>query len=96
MEERFKIFVDSNGVNHKYEDIINNLNKVADDWERLGYDIFKEDQYADHVTYDVKLSNIQSHIDTANDIRNGIIKSFTIWQRVNQELTGECTPLFLK
>lgn len=96
MEERFKIFVDSNGVNHKYEDIINNLNKVADDWERLGYNIFKEDKYADHVTDDVKLSHMQKHIDTANDIRNGIIKSFTIWQRVNQELTGGCTPLFLK
>lgn len=71
----------------------NALNKVADDWEKLGYDILKENAYADHVTQETKDKNLQSHIDLAKTIRSGEITSFTIWQRVNKELTGKCIGL---
>lgn len=69
------------------------LNKAANDWEKLGHDIYKENAYADHVTEDIKLKELQKHIDTAKAIRNGEVRTFTIWQRVNTELTGECVAL---
>lgn len=68
----------------------NALNKVADDWERAAYEIRKEDAYAEHVTEDEKDQYLQEMINQAEEIRNGKVKSFTIWQRVNYELTGEC------
>ena len=91
--EKFKIFVDSNGVIHKCENMQEVLSKVANDWEQLGYDIKKQNLYASHVTEETKQKDLQKHIDTANEIRNGVINSFTIWQRVNTELTGNCVAL---
>lgn len=93
MNEQFKIFVDSNGVINKRENMQDVLNKVANDWEQLGYDIKEQNLYADHVTEETKEKELQKHIDTANEIRNGVINSFTIWQRVNTELTGNCVAL---
>ena len=69
------------------------LKAVADDWEKLGRDIYAEDCYASHVSEDTKLKNLQDHIDRAEEIRQGIVESFTIWQRVNTKLTGECVAL---
>lgn len=70
------------------------LNKVATDWENLGFAIKKSNDYAPHVSEQVKKNNLKKHLETANEIRFGIINSFTIWQRVNEELTGKCVALF--
>lgn len=69
------------------------LNKVADDWERLGEAIYKENAYADHVSESLKLSNRDQHYARAAEIRAGQVNSFTIWQRVTELLTGECVAL---
>ncbi len=69
------------------------LNKVGDDWEQLGYNIREENYYAPHVSEETKEANLQCHIIRASEIRRGEIKSLTIWQRVNKELTGLCIPL---
>lgn len=76
--------------------------KVADDWRELAHAIRKEDRYAAHVTEETKLERLQEMLDHADEIEAGQVKSFTIWQRVNLELTGEkgrssasCVP-FLK
>lgn len=66
------------------------LDKVAHDWESLGHRIYQADEYAAHVTQETKLARLQDHIDCAADIRVGNWKSFTIWQRINTALTGEC------
>lgn len=93
MNSQFKVFVDSNGVTHRLENMQEVLSKVANDWEQLGYDIKKQNLYANHVTEEIKEKDLQRHIDTANEIRNGVINSFTIWQKVNTELTGNCVAL---
>jgi retron-type reverse transcriptase len=72
------------------------LNKVANDWERIGRNIRKEDKYAPHVTEDKKEANLIRFIETAESIREGNVCSFTIWQRVNQAITGECVALLSK
>lgn len=87
-----------NFTTHKRETISgpglqNALNKVADDWAALGEAIYKENAYADHVPESVKLLNREEHYTRAAEIRAGEVKSFTIWQRVNEVLTGECVAL---
>lgn len=66
------------------------LNSVADDWEQLARDIRKEDAYASHVSVLEKDGEMLRMMNTAAEIRKGVIKSFTIWQRVNEKITGEC------
>lgn len=48
------VFIDSNGFTHKGESLQKACNKVADDWEKLGYDIRKQNLYAPHVTEETK------------------------------------------
>lgn len=69
------------------------LSKVADDWEEMARAIRKEDRYASHVTEDVKDARLAKDLETANRVRAGNVSSFTIWQRVNTVLTGECVAL---
>ena len=69
---------------------------VGNDWEQSGYDIRKENAYASHVTDNVKEQNLQDHIRRAKEIKSGLIGSFTVWQRVNEKLTGECVALLPK
>lgn len=87
------IFRDSNGITHNIKDIQHVFDKVGNDWERLGYAIRRGDTYADHVTEEMKDNILQKRIVAANEIRNGIVDSFTIWQRINEELTGQCVAL---
>lgn len=71
------------------------LNKVADDLTDWSLRIRQEDGYAKHVTDNQKEDNLHAALAGAASIREGNITSFTIWQRVNQALTGESIP-FLK
>ena len=70
--------------------------RVADDWRKLGYAIRKEDAYAAHVTPERKEQALNDMLDAADQIEAGNITSFTIWQRVNTVLTGECVALLKK
>lgn len=70
------------------------INKVADDWAELSRAIRREDCYAEHVTTAKKDEYLAEGLARAESIRAGDIQSFTIWQRVNAELTGECVALF--
>lgn len=68
--------------------------KVADDWDALAHAIRSEDAYASHVTTEEKEANLRAELLRADEIRSGDAGGFTIWQRINAELTGECVPLF--
>lgn len=67
--------------------------KVASDWEEMARSIRSEDCYASHVTLAEKEENLRADLALADRIRTGAAGGFTIWQRINTELTGECVPL---
>lgn len=70
------------------------LNEVANDWAELAHAIRKENAYADHVTEEQKEANLLIHLGRAEEIRNGVnVNNFTVWQRINLVLTGECVAL---
>ena len=69
------------------------LSAVADDWAALGYAIRREDAYASHVSEATKVNDLERFLSEADRIRQGEVNSFTIWQRVNEKLTGECVAL---
>lgn len=69
------------------------FNRVSDDWRQLAFDIRAEDAYADHVTEDEKDADFKMMLYEADLISRGEFRSFTIWQRVNQVLTGVCVAL---
>ena len=69
------------------------LEKVANDWVKLAHDIREEDAYADHVSEETKDQILADDLRFAESVRAGKPFGFTIWQRVNQELTGECVAL---
>ena len=69
------------------------LQKVGDDWEKMGYAKRKEDCYAEHIPESLKDANLQDDIKTAQRIREGKESGFWLWQRVNTVLTGECVAL---
>lgn len=66
------------------------LETVATDWICLALNIRNEDAYSDHITEQQKNEFMIADLVFAETIRNGEIKSFTIWQRINTVLTGEC------
>lgn len=69
------------------------LDAVADDWAALGHAIRREDAYASHVSEEAKDQRLARDLESADRIRRGEVKSFAIWQRVNEKLTGECVAL---
>jgi len=69
------------------------LASVASDWAGMAHAIRQEDAYASHVTEADKDSYLAADLAMAERIRNGEVKSFTIWQRVDTALTGECVAL---
>lgn len=90
-------FKDSNGQLYEPDDerLVHALNEVADDWLFLSLKIRLKDEYAPHVTEQVKNERLSQSIKDSRKIRNGSSSgNFTIWQRVNAKLTGECVPLF--
>ena len=72
------------------------LGAVADDWAALGHAIRREDAYASHVGEATKDQLLARDLEAAERIRQGEVASFTIWQRVNEKLTGECVALLPK
>ncbi|OYY99576.1 MAG: hypothetical protein B7Y37_13880 [Sphingobacteriia bacterium 28-36-52] len=71
------------------------LDEVADDYVKMYNSIRKEDKYASHVTEKQKDDALSKGLDFAEKIRIGDgIDNFTVWQRVNEKITGESVPLF--
>jgi hypothetical protein len=69
------------------------LTQVANDWRDNARAIRAEDAYAPHVTDETKEGNLREGLALADRIEAGEVKSFTVWQRVNDALTGECVAL---
>ena len=75
----------------------NALNQVADDMVQNAKNIRIDNHYADHVTEEQKEECYLRSIEYAEQIRIGNrLNNFTIWQRINQVLTGECVALLPK
>lgn len=72
------------------------LKKVAQDWRDLAHAIRKADRYASHVTEAKKDRNRDDMLARADEIEAGDAASFTIWQRVNTVLTGDCVAFLPK
>lgn len=71
--------------------------KVADDWARIARAIRSSDDYGPHVTTAEKDEALRIMLAEADAIRAGNHgRNFTIWQRINTELTGECVALLPK
>ena len=70
------------------------LADVANDWRALAYAIREKDLYASHVTTEQKEQALKKDLQLADEVERGEINSFTMWQRVNEKLTGECVALF--
>lgn len=68
-------------------------NKVAEDWAAMCRAIRREDAYASHVDEATKDKNLADGLAFAERIRTGEEAGFTIWQRINTELTGDCVAL---
>lgn len=72
------------------------LAKVSRWYVRNAFAIRREDAYASHVTEEVKVKRLREQLIFAHRVRHGYVGGFTIWQRVNQELTGECVALLAR
>jgi hypothetical protein len=70
--------------------------KVADYWRESAHAIRNKDLYASHVTEERKIANLVRDLAQADDIERGVIKSFAMAQRVEEALTGTCTPFLPK
>jgi hypothetical protein len=56
-----------------------------------------KENYAKHVTPEMKEADAKSKEKCASEIRNGDADNcFAIWQRMNQFITGECVAYFSK
>jgi hypothetical protein len=67
------------------------LKKVANDLRENAYAIHSENAYASHVTQEEKERYLQERLGYANEVEKGLHnRNFTIWQRVDTMLTGEC------
>jgi hypothetical protein len=70
------------------------LFEVANDWRESVIKILEQDHYASHVTQAEKEHYFTKGMEFAHKIETGDFPmSFTIWQRINEKLTGECVAL---
>lgn len=69
------------------------LSTVANDYRELAHAIRKEDAYAPHVTVEQKEHQLNKMLKLADEVEKGEVGTFTVWQRVNTVLTGECVAL---
>lgn len=67
--------------------------KVSDDLIKLAYAIFDEDAYATHVTKQQKHDILLNGLRNAEAVKHRTVFNFTVNQRINQVLTGECVSL---
>jgi len=73
---------------------------VAQDWRANANSIREEDEYAPHVTFEEKEKALDEALMFAHSIEDGSVLhnlSFTVWQRINEELTNQlnksCTKM---
>ena len=70
---------------------------VAQWYENNAHAIRRKDRYAKHVTEERKEENLQRQLEYAESIRQREnLNNFSVWQRVNAELTGECIAFLPK
>ena len=70
---------------------------VAQWYEQNARDVRKEDAYASHVKEGTKDNDMLKQYAWADKVRlQENLHNFSVWQRVNQELTGECIALLSK
>lgn len=89
-------FIDHNGKVRDGEALKKAFNTVADFYHKNAHSIRQQDCYASHVSEELKDDNLQKDLSRAERVRGGSITDFGIWQRINQELTGECIALLPK
>lgn len=87
-------FTTANGEKVTGDRLLKALDRVACKIETQAHLLREEDPYASHVPEGVKDDRLAADLKLAQAVRGGEVKSFTIWQRVNYELTGESVPLF--
>lgn len=88
-----KAFITSKGQIFKGKKLLIALNSVANDWVQLQYAIRYSDDYASHITEETKDRLLEEGLKYAEQIRKGHLANFTILQRLNTKLTGECIAL---
>ena len=72
-------------------ELANALAIVANDLRKLAYAIKAENAYASHITEAEKEQFLDNDLAYANEVEKGLHNdNFTIWQRVDTLLTGEC------
>ena len=70
---------------------------VAEDWRNNAYACHKGTDYPKHVSQQVKDELLEKALVTAIAIeRQENLHNFTIWQRVNTKITGECVAFLSK
>jgi len=70
------------------------ISKVSADLVALANDIYIENAYGPHVTEQEKCKYRLEGIQRALEVGEGKhLGNFSIWQRINGELTGECVGL---
>ncbi len=69
---------------------------VAADMRENAHAIFEEDAYAAHITPGQKQEFLAKSLANADEVEAGKVDNFTIWQRVNQAITGQCVALLSK
>lgn len=69
------------------------LNVVADWYAANARAIRLENAYAAHVTEERKEERLVEGLAFAEEVRRGEHCGFSVWQRINTHLTGECVAL---
>lgn len=69
------------------------VNAVADWYADNARAIRREDGYASHVTEQRKDELLAKGLAHAEEVRRGESCGFSVWQRINTHLTGECVAL---
>ncbi len=72
------------------------INEVADWYADNARAIRREDLYASHVTEARKEESLARGLEFAEEVRRGEACGFSVWQRINTKLTGECIALLPK
>lgn len=91
------MFIDSNKKRYADDspEYVKACETVANQWRESAKAVKANDPYASHVTEEYKEAKFKRDMNYADQIEFGEVSfNFTIWQRINTELTGEC-PGFL-
>lgn len=79
---------------HPVEDVIAARKSVASDLRALAHEIRQSDPYASHVSESDKERFLLESLENADRVERGEKDgNFSIWQRINQKLTGETVAL---